>query len=325
MTGTPEPGGQRPRRPRPDQPLRARWDPISDDATTTGTAGSRSTISRFVRAYGWRAYVIPILVLITVALLIASVRGGGSSDDDAAAASSESTRNTNVSEETTPIGAPTGDIPEDALPAGALPEGGEFTQQGEEVYRTIRGTGPKLGTSNHVYTYTVEVERGIDPVQYSGDAAFAKLVDATLANKRSWIGDGKVSFRRVASGNPDLRISMSSANTARELCGYQIKLQASCYYPPDNRVVLNQARWVRGATAFEGDDLTYRQYLINHEVGHGIGYEAHRPCEKNGELAPIMMQQTFGTANSEIMALDQQMKANRSYVCKPNAWPFPPR
>ena len=38
-------------------------------------------------------------------------------------------------------------------------------------------------------------------------------------------------------------------------------------------MVLNEARWIRGAQSFEGDDLFYRQYLINPEVGHGIGYE----------------------------------------------------
>jgi hypothetical protein len=45
----------------------------------------------------------------------------------------------------------------------------------------------------------------------------------------------------------------------------------------------------------------------------------------NGSPAPIMMQQTFGTANSEIMALDPDMKSNRDHVCKPNPWPFPER
>ncbi len=264
-----------------------------------------------------------MLAILTVVLLVLTVRNGDQPTAETTAAGDD-VRNTHVQEETTPIGAPTGDIQEEALPAGALPDGGAYTRKGEKVYRTVRGTGEKLGTGNQVYTYSVEVERGIDTQQYGGDRTFAKLVDATLANPKSWIGDGKVSFRRVDSGEPDLRISLSSTDTARELCGYQIKLETSCYYPPDARVVLNEARWVRGAQAFEGDDLTYRQYLINHEVGHGIGYEKHQPCKQNGALAPIMMQQTFGTANSQIMALDPEMKdVDRSLVCKPNAWPYP--
>ncbi|GAC78036.1 Protein of unknown function [Gordonia malaquae] len=311
----------RPRRPRPDQPLRARWDPTADD-DSADDAESTNPFARFVRTYGWRAYAIPVLAVLTIALLVVTIRGGDSKGDGAAEPDPDA-RNTKVSEETHAIGAPTGDIQVDALPAGALPDGPPFTTKGTTEFRLVRGTGPRLGTGGQVYTYSVEVEKGIDPTQYSGDRSFAKIVDATLATNRSWIGDGKVSFRRVDSGEPDLRISLASTKTARELCGYQIKLETSCYYPPDNRVVLNEARWVRGATAFAGDDIAYRQYLVNHEVGHGIGYEHHKPCPKNGELAPIMMQQTFGTANSDIMALDPDMKADRSLVCRPNPWPFP--
>ncbi|MFC3241743.1 DUF3152 domain-containing protein [Gordonia humi] len=310
-----------PRRPRPDQPLRARWDPIVDDPASGDEASETGAFTRFVQAFGWRAYAIPVLVIVTVVLVVMTVRGGGG--DAASVATPTDARNTNINEQTHAIGAPTVEVQEDALPAGALPEGGPYTAKGDKEYRVVRGTGPKVGTGGQEYTYTVEVEKGIDPTQYSGDASFAKLVDTTLANKRSWIGDGKVSFRRVDSGEPDLRITLTSTDTARELCGYQIKIETSCYYPPEARVTLNEARWVRGATVFAGDDMTYRQYLINHEVGHGIGYEHHRPCEENGALAPIMMQQTFGTANSDILALDPDMKADRSLVCKPNAWPFP--
>ena len=280
-------------------------------------------MGRFISDYGWRAYAIPVLVALTIALLVVTVQN----TDKAPAVASEpgdDVRNTHVEEETTAIGAPKGQIQEAALPAGALPAGGEFTTKGEKVYRTVPGRGPKVGTGKQLYTYTVEVERGIDPAEYGGERAFAKLVDATLANPKSWIGADTVSFQRVDSGVPDLRISLSSTGTARELCGYQIKLETSCYYPPDGRVVLNEARWVRGALAFEGDDVAYRQYLVNHEVGHGIGYDKHQTCKQNGALAPIMMQQSFGTANAQIMALDPGMKdVDRSLTCKANAWPYP--
>lgn len=293
---------------------------MADDAADADDSGKRSLFGRAFDTFGWRAYALPVLAILTVVLLIVTARGGDDQGD--ATAMPTDARNTDVSEQDHAIGAPTGDIQEEALPAGALPEGGPFTKTGDREYRVVRGTGPKIGTGQE-YTYTVEVEKGIDPVQYAGDQAFASLVDATLANKHSWTGDGKIAFRRVDRGDPDLRITLASTDTTRELCGYQIKLQTSCFYPPEARVTLNEARWVRGATVFAGDYLAYRQYLINHEVGHGIGYEHHRPCEKDGALAPIMMQQTFGTANSEILALDPDMKADRSLVCRPNSWPFP--
>ena len=91
--------------------------------------------------------------------------------------------------------------------------------------------------------------------------------------------------------------------TVREGCGYDIPLEASCYNPASStsqpRVFINEARWVRGAVPFQGDVGSYRQYLINHEVGHAIGYQRHEPCGENGELAPVMMQQTFSTNNND--------------------------
>jgi len=303
--------------------LRARWDPIAERDDAAERSGAGNPVVRFFHDFGWRAYAVPVLAVLTVALIVVTAVNAGDDGGSEAAPTDPNLRNTEVTTETTAIGAPTGPINDAALPAGQLPDGGPFTRAGDKDYSVVRGTTGKIGTGSEVYTYTVEVEKGLDPTDYGGNQAFAKLVDTTLSNQKSWIGDGKVAFRRIDSGEPDLRISLISTDTARELCGYQIKLETSCFYPPEGRVVLNEARWIRGATAFGGDDLTYRRYLINHEVGHGIGYEHHRPCEHEGALAPIMMQQTFGTANSEIMALDTDMAADRSLTCRPNAWPYP--
>jgi hypothetical protein len=51
--------------------------------------------------------------------------------------------------------------------------------------------------------------------------------------------------------------------------------------------------------------------LINHEVGHRLGY-GHVLCPEEGALAPVMMQQTkFLTAEG--------------VTCRPNPWPHPER
>lgn len=320
MTGTPPPGPSRPRRPRPDQPLRARWDPIADQSGAVQQSGG--AIGRFFRTWGWRAWAIGVLAVLTVALLVVTIVDDGGRAANAADSVDPHSRNLDITKETTPVGAPS-TIPESALPVGTLPDGGSYTTKGEQTFHVVPGTTDKIGTGDEVYTYTVEVEDGLKSSDYGGDKAFAKLVDATLANPKSWIGGGKVAFRRIDKGEPELRISLTSTDTSRELCGYQIKLETSCFYPPEVRVVLNEARWIRGATAFDGDDIAYRQYMINHETGHGIGYEHHLPCEKDGALAPVMMQQTFGTSNSDILALDPGMKANRTFTCRPNPWPYP--
>ncbi len=309
-------------RPRPGQPLTATWDPPTnadpDDAARGGV------LSRFIATYGWRAYAIPVLAVLTIVLLVMTIRGA-EADGAGDKASPDSGPNTAIEKESAPVGAPTGAIPEAALPVGGLPPGGHFTRDGKQRFHVVpTRSSKKIGTGSQVYTYTVEVENGLSPIDFSGDRAFASMVDATLANKKSWIGGGKVAFKRVGAGqNPDLRISLTSTNTARTLCGYQIKLESSCFYPPTHQVLINEARWVRGAISFAGDTHSYRQYLINHEVGHGIGYEAHEPCKQDGALAPIMMQQSFGTRNRDIMALDPDMNANRALTCRPNPWPFP--
>ena len=57
--------------------------------------------------------------------------------------------------------------------------------------------------------------------------------------------------------------------------------------------MLNLRRWVLGAAAYGKDVAAYRVYLVNHEVGHGIGHP-HEYCGGTGQVAPVMMQQTYG-------------------------------
>ncbi|MEP9394142.1 DUF3152 domain-containing protein [Gordonia sp. VNQ95] len=320
------------RRPIPDQPLRARWDPTDDsgrqrsDRDAVSTRKKQSAVGRFVTTYGWRAYAIPMLVILTIVLLVFTVRDTGDDDSSAPITPDPMSRNANVTTQTRAIGAPTGDGQGVDLAAAVLPEGGHFTVDGKKTFHVVPGTTAQVGSGGQVYTYTVEVEDGLTPADYGGDRVFGRMVDATLANQRSWIGDGKVSFRRIDRGEPDLRISLTSSATTRELCGYQVQAETSCFYPPMERVTINEARWVRGATSYQGDDVAYRQYLVNHETGHGIGYEKHVPCPANGALAPVMMQQSYGTSNSGLILLDPDIsQADRSFVCKPNPWPFPER
>jgi hypothetical protein len=56
-------------------------------------------------------------------------------------------------------------------------------------------------------------------------------------------------------------------------------------------VWLNFSRWINGATASKLDLYKYRDYMINHEVGHALGRE-HVTCPEAGQKAPIMMQHT---------------------------------
>ncbi|MGH4011114.1 MAG: DUF3152 domain-containing protein [Pseudonocardiaceae bacterium] len=46
-------------------------------------------------------------------------------------------------------------------------------------------------------------------------------------------------------------------------------------------------------------------------------------CEANGQLAPVMMQQTWGVADDYLAVLGTDRVTPDGLVCQPNAWPFP--
>jgi hypothetical protein len=215
------------------------------------------------------------------------------------------------------------------LPTGMLPEGGPITEVGAKTWHIAPGTDPQVGQgTTKVFTYTVEIEDGIDTSTFGDDDGFARMVSQTLSNPKSWTHDPRIAFRRIDAGNPDFRVSLTTSMTVREGCGYEIQLEASCYNPaygPDamRRVFINEARWVRGAVPFQGDIGSYRQYLVNHEVGHAIGYQRHEPCPENGDLAPVMMQQTFSTGNNDEFRFDPDTVRPDGKVCRFNPWPYP--
>ncbi len=192
------------------------------------------------------------------------------------------------------------------------------------------GTTPQVGQgTTKTFTYTVEVEDGVDTTTFGGDDGFARMVSETLANPKSWTHNPQFAFTRVDASSgvePDFRVSLTSPMTVRDGCGYDIPLEASCYNPAyggQPRVFINEARWVRGAVPFQGDIGSYRQYLINHEVGHAIGYQRHEQCADNGALAPVMMQQTFSTSNDDAARFDPGTVNADGKSCRFNPWPYP--
>lgn len=276
-----------------------------------------------VSAYGWRLYALPILLVVTVLTLL-DVAGSppGSLSDHRASADFDDTPDARSGAGPAPlIPNPLGGPGFETVKASAeLPGGGAFTAQGAGTWRVVPGAGEPFG-AGELFTYTVEVEDGVD--LEGGPAGFATTVDNTLNNPKSWIGSGRYQFRRVDdSRQADLRISLTSQITTRETCGFRIPFDASCWKSGDKRVVINNARWARGAVAFQGNVVQYQQYVINHEVGHGLGF-SHTSCPAPGELAPVMMQQTWGVANDYLAALGTDRVEPDGKVCEPNAWPFP--
>ena len=287
-------------------------------------------VERFASNYGWwRVVAIPVLTIITVWLLI----------DIVVTSTEESKSGTSANQKPdVPVGETaegqemTGPDPADSglvdRAQEKLPPGGPFTLEGEGTYRPAGEPGQDVGEgTERVVRYSIEVEEGIDTAPYGGDEAFAALVDATLADPRGWTEDSAFQFINVAPHeNPDTRIQLTSLATTAELCGANLDMETSCHttITGESTVVINESRWVRGAQAFEGDLGNYRQYLINHEFGHAIGYSRHQTCSGDGELAPVMMQQTLSLNNAELFAMNsEEVYPDEETVCEPNPWPYP--
>ncbi|WP_116950122.1 DUF3152 domain-containing protein [Jiangella endophytica] len=184
-------------------------------------------------------------------------------------------------------------------PAPEVPATPQVPATGPGTFVVTPGQSGRAGTVGTLLTYTVEVETGLpfDPIEV------AAVVDTTLADPRSWIADGHFSFQRVPAGG-DLRILVASPGTTDQLCApLRTRGEVSCRN--GDNVVLNGLRWAAAVPHYDGDVAGYRQYVVNHEVGHALG-EGHVECPGPGQVAPVMLQQTYG--------LDG---------CVANSWPFP--
>ena len=298
------------------------WADRTSGAPPTNPAGNRPpgrTLGRgvgaFVRRHGWRAYALPILVVITIVALTSRVGegrnhpagpavGAGNSSDAAGGAASASSGTSRVKVDN-------GNGAE-VLPGDALPPGADYTAQGKGTFTILKGITNPVGHGRLV-TYAIEIEDGLIGVDLG---QFQRLVVETLSDPRSWTGGGHVALQRIDSADADVRIALTSSMTVRQICGYDQKIETSCQqeWHGLNQVTLNVARWVRGDVQF-GQDLTaYRYYMINHEFGHALGHRHSFVCLPNG-LAPVMMQQTI--------TLRENQGAG-SKICQPNSWPYPP-
>jgi len=309
------------------KPLEASWHPAEEQRRKqpkrpTGLRGALAT-------YGWRIYALPVLVAVTVLVLIDTTGddGGGAQaqqgDDTAQDGGQTPEEPPDVTE--SPV------VPPDLnVSTAELPNGATYPEQGNGEFTVLPGRGERVGTGGDLYTYTVEVEGGIDLAPLGGLDSFAALVDATLAEPRGWAASGQVSVQRVdGDEEPDIRMTLATPKTLQspDYCGRSIPFESSCWRSSEKRVMINLARWIRGAVAYAGNIGDYRIYAINHEIGHAFR-KGHVGCAANGDLAPVMMQQSFGVSNDLVAGLNDQagnsdpVDAN-GLTCRPNPWPNP--
>ncbi|KAB1147614.1 DUF3152 domain-containing protein [Streptomyces luteolifulvus] len=180
--------------------------------------------------------------------------------------------------------------------------------QGSGRFDAVPGIDKAPGTGQK-YTYRVDVEEGLG---LDGEL-FAQAVQETLNDDRSWAHNGARTFERIHSGKPDFVITLASPGTTATWCAKSgldtTEDNVSCDSASTERVMINAYRWAQGSTTYGDRIHAYRQMLINHEVGHRLGY-SHVTCDKDGESAPVMQQQTKFLDHDGIH-------------CRANPWPYP--
>jgi hypothetical protein len=182
-----------------------------------------------------------------------------------------------------------------------------YPRSGPGTFQYVTTAGPVLGQAGTIRHFRVAVESNLGMIDMT---SVASKIDNVLGDSHSWIAGGQVRFQRVPPGAPyEFTIHLATSETTRVMCtaggvgrtgGY-----TSCRY--SGHVVLNLDRWISSVRYYSGAGLpldTYRTYMINHEVGHELGY-GHELCPGPDRPAPVMQQQTLGL-----------------HGCTPNPWPY---
>lgn len=158
-------------------------------------------------------------------------------------------------------------------------------------------------------------------IKAGGIANIRKKIDCIINYKKGWRAYYSIYFKSV-SYNPQLKIILTPHQNILNHCGgvpnlKKDNLKLSCYDSNNKTIFLHWDRWVGGSRPSGMNLKDYRHYLINHEVGHFLGYKhpiTHHSFNKNSQnynkycingYTPVMYQQTLGKLNG----------------CKPN--PFP--
>ena len=150
-----------------------------------------------------------------------------------------------------------------------------------------------------LFNISIKVESGLN-LELN---CLTNMIIGILNDPRGWSTIEDKDFQIVASEDADLNIVFAKPETVDELC-YPLQTNGIYSCRNENNVVINMFRWLSGAKDFGTDLSTYRIYLINHEVGHYLGW-GHSDCPSDNALAPVMMQQSKSTNG-----------------CIPNGWPI---
>jgi len=171
--------------------------------------------------------------------------------------------------------------------------------------------------NNHLITYYI-YESTIDP-------RFANAVFTILSTSK-W-NRYRMYTRTYDKYNADIYIHLKSNKWLERyhkkkkyyLSGKQIRWSIttqSKWQKPN--VYINAQLWINGVPESGLSLNRYREYVINHEFGHALGYD-HQKCNDANEICPVMYQSTRGCPQNkrcgyEPDARDIQRRIYNSYL-----------
>lgn len=136
-----------------------------------------------------------------------------------------------------------------------------------------------------------------------------RLIHLTIHDPRGWITTHSAVEHTLNKANSDIRIHKVSRREMRKrFPQMRLKGLSVTESSPHGQanIYFDQQNWNRPPPRFTGDRTTYRQYLIQHEMGHALmnlddvslkHFDEKKPC-------PVMYQQSLGTVGK----------------CQPNPW-----
>ncbi|MEU9012851.1 DUF3152 domain-containing protein [Streptomyces sp. NPDC048479] len=290
------------------------WGDEPDQATEAATEASEEKPARGGKGRAFTGIAAAAVTTVLAVVVAGHVASDGPEKPSAQAAGkdragAESPASRSNGRQAPPDGAVKPAVPAAyaQLMAARFPINPKLTATGD--FEAVPGFDKAPGRGRKI-RYRVDIEKGLG----LDGALFAKAVQQTLNDDRSWAHGGAMTFERISSGEPEFVITLASPGTTATWCAKSdldtSVDNVSCDSASTDRVMINAYRWAQGSATY-GDEamFTYRQMLINHEVGHRLGH-GHVNCRTPGALAPVMQQQT--------KSLDID-----GIKCRPNPWVHP--
>lgn len=247
-----------------------------------------------------RRTILLALLLVTGLVVGIDMLRGNAADNGLAATPGGGTEPSNGASASTGAGGPAPSAPAESPSPLAKPEY-KPTGPGTYDYATTKASAI-FGTGGTLHRFRVAVEK-----ETGGNAnEFAAQAEKILSDPRSWIAGKDVRLQRVPAGTSyDFTLYLATPGTSERMCavgGLSTDKFTSCRLP--GQVIINLDRWWQAVPDYGANLDVYREYAINHEVGHELGH-GHEACSGDGKMAPVMQQQTYGLKG-----------------CLANPWPY---